>query len=90
MKKLELAFQAKSRSSCLGCKRPPVSYPSSPTKILQIPTGRNLIQKPCPETDYKVSVDGTVMVIGGTSAVAPLWSELVALLNQKLKSHALL
>jgi kumamolisin len=37
-----------------------------------------------PETGYNVQVDGTSMVIGGTSAVAPLWSGLIALLNQKL------
>jgi kumamolisin len=37
-----------------------------------------------PETGYKVLVDGQSLVIGGTSAVAPLWSGLIALLNQKL------
>lgn len=37
-----------------------------------------------PETGYSVLVDGESLVIGGTSAVAPLWSSLVALLNQKL------
>ena len=37
-----------------------------------------------PETGYNVLVDGESMVIGGTSAVAPLWSGLIALLNQKL------
>jgi kumamolisin len=37
-----------------------------------------------PETGYSVLVDGESMVIGGTSAVAPLWSGLVALLNEKL------
>jgi kumamolisin len=37
-----------------------------------------------PETGYNVLVDGKSMVIGGTSAVAPLWSGLIALLNQKL------
>jgi kumamolisin len=37
-----------------------------------------------PETGYKVLVDGKSLVIGGTSAVAPLWSGLIALLNQKL------
>jgi kumamolisin len=37
-----------------------------------------------PQTGYNVSVDGTALVIGGTSAVAPLWSALIALLNQKL------
>jgi kumamolisin len=37
-----------------------------------------------PYTGYKVRVDGFDMVIGGTSAVAPLWSGLIALLNEKL------
>jgi kumamolisin len=34
------------------------------------------------ETGYKVLVDGTSSVVGGTSAVAPLWAGLVARLNQ--------
>jgi kumamolisin len=38
-----------------------------------------------PETGYSVLVDGESLVIGGTSAVAPLWSGLIALLNEKLK-----
>ena len=37
-----------------------------------------------PESGYQVLVDGESLVIGGTSAVAPLWSALIALLNQKL------
>jgi kumamolisin len=37
-----------------------------------------------PETGYNVLVDGQSLVIGGTSAVAPLWSGLIALLNEKL------
>jgi len=37
-----------------------------------------------PQTGYKVRVDGEEFVIGGTSAVAPLWAGLVALLNQAL------
>ena len=37
-----------------------------------------------PETGYQVLIDGHSSVIGGTSAVAPLWSGLTALLNQKL------
>lgn len=35
-----------------------------------------------PSTGYEVRVDGTSMVIGGTSAVAPLWAALVARLAQ--------
>lgn len=37
-----------------------------------------------PATGYEVRVDGQQMVIGGTSAVAPLWAGLIARLNQKL------
>ncbi len=37
-----------------------------------------------PQTGYNVLVDGQSLIIGGTSAVAPLWSGLIALLNQKL------
>jgi kumamolisin len=37
-----------------------------------------------PESGYQVLVDGKSMVIGGTSAVAPLWSGMIALLNEKL------
>ena len=37
-----------------------------------------------PATGYQVRVDGQNMVIGGTSAVAPLLAGLVALLNQSL------
>jgi kumamolisin len=35
-----------------------------------------------PETGYEVYVDGQAMVIGGTSAVAPLWAGIVARLAQ--------
>jgi kumamolisin len=35
-----------------------------------------------PATGYQVRVDGQDVVYGGTSAVAPLWSALVALINQ--------
>jgi kumamolisin len=34
-----------------------------------------------PDTGYDVRVDGTDTVIGGTSAVAPLWAALIALIN---------
>jgi kumamolisin len=36
-----------------------------------------------PVTGYNVRVDGEDMVIGGTSAVAPLWAGLIALSNQQ-------
>jgi kumamolisin len=37
-----------------------------------------------PQTGYIVRVDGHEGTIGGTSAVAPLWAALIAILNQKL------
>lgn len=37
-----------------------------------------------PVTGYQVLVDGQSTVIGGTSAVAPLWAALIARLNQSL------
>jgi kumamolisin len=37
-----------------------------------------------PDTGYTVRVDGQTIPIGGTSAVAPLWAGLIALLNQGL------
>lgn len=41
-----------------------------------------------PATGYKVRVDGSDMVIGGTSAVAPLWAALAARLNQATGKRA--
>lgn len=35
-----------------------------------------------PDTGYAVRIDGTDTVVGGTSAVAPLWAALIARLNQ--------
>ncbi len=40
-----------------------------------------------PETGYNVVVDGQTTVIGGTSAVAPLWAGLLALINQSLGAN---
>jgi kumamolisin len=37
-----------------------------------------------PDTGYSVRVDGQNLVVGGTSAVAPLWAGLLARLNQQL------
>ena len=37
-----------------------------------------------PETGYAIEVDGAEQTIGGTSAVAPLWAGLIALLNESL------
>ena len=39
-----------------------------------------------PATGYQVGVDGTDTVVGGTSAVAPLWAGLMACLNSGLKT----
>jgi kumamolisin len=40
-----------------------------------------------PETGYDVLVDGQQTIIGGTSAVAPLWAALLARINQSLKKN---
>jgi kumamolisin len=40
-----------------------------------------------PVTGYNVVVDGQAAVIGGTSAVAPLWAGLLALINQSLGTN---
>jgi kumamolisin len=37
-----------------------------------------------PNTGYLIRVDGSEFPIGGTSAVAPLWAGLIALMNQSL------
>jgi kumamolisin len=37
-----------------------------------------------PNSGYQVRVDGSDLVVGGTSAVAPLWAALIALMNQQL------
>jgi len=37
-----------------------------------------------PSTGYQIRADGHSAVFGGTSAVAPLWAALVALMNQQL------
>jgi kumamolisin len=37
-----------------------------------------------PETGYQILADGQTGIVGGTSAVAPLWAGLIALINQKL------
>jgi kumamolisin len=40
-----------------------------------------------PNTGYNLLVDGQQEVVGGTSAVAPLWAGLIALLNQQLNTR---
>jgi len=41
-----------------------------------------------PDTGYDVRIDGQDTVIGGTSAVAPLWAALIARVNQALGKNA--
>lgn len=41
-----------------------------------------------PSTGYNVLVDGSKEIVGGTSAVAPLWAGLIALINQQRGSAA--
>jgi kumamolisin len=41
-----------------------------------------------PDTGYLVRIDGAEFIIGGTSAVAPLWAGLVALMNENLGESA--
>ena len=41
-----------------------------------------------PSTGYSIQVDGSKIILGGTSAVAPLWAGLVVLINEKL-GHSL-
>ena len=41
-----------------------------------------------PGTGYQIHVDGKDAVFGGTSAVAPLWAGLIALLNEQNKKSA--
>lgn len=41
-----------------------------------------------PETGYNILVDGQQEIVGGTSAVAPLWAGLIALVNQQRGSSA--
>ncbi len=36
-----------------------------------------------PQSGYNILVDGQQEVVGGTSAVAPLWAALIALINQQ-------
>jgi kumamolisin len=36
-----------------------------------------------PESGYNILVDGEKQVVGGTSAVAPLWAALITLINQQ-------
>jgi len=39
-----------------------------------------------PSTGYQIDVDGSDIIVGGTSAVAPLWAGLIACCNSSLKT----
>jgi kumamolisin len=41
-----------------------------------------------PNSGYQIDVDGSNIVVGGTSAVAPLWAGLIACFNSGLKTPA--
>ena len=41
-----------------------------------------------PNTGYNIRVDGSTGVVGGTSAVAPLWAGLIAVINQQTGTTA--
>jgi kumamolisin len=68
---------------------PPPSYQNAlnPTNVDTSQPGRG-VPDVCgdadPETGYQVLVDGQPQSIGGTSAVAPLWAGLTALMNESL------
>jgi kumamolisin len=66
------------------------SYQSSinvPVPVHSNPTGRgvpDVAGNADPATGYVVLIGGQDGVVGGTSAVAPLWAGLIALLNERL------
>jgi kumamolisin len=64
------------------------STASVPTNVNTGQTGRG-VPDVCgnadPETGYSIRVDGAQQTVGGTSAVAPLWAGLIALINQSLE-----
>jgi len=60
-----------------------LTYRSRPLAMRAIPDVAGCAD---PATGYKVRIDGVDAIIGGTSAVAPLWAGLTALLNESLGS----
>ena len=56
-----------------------VSFQSAPLSMRAIPDVAGCAD---PYTGYKIKIDGVDVVYGGTSAVAPLWAALTALLNE--------
>jgi kumamolisin len=69
---------------------PVPSYQSQISPVTNVDTGRSGRGVPdvCgnadPATGYSILVDGQQQTVGGTSAVAPLWAGLIALINQSL------
>jgi kumamolisin len=59
---------------------PPVKDPAGPVRRGVPDVSGNAATR----TGYNILVDGHSLVVGGTSAVAPLWAALIARLNQKL------
>ncbi len=57
-----------------------VGVPSSSTGGRGVP---DVSGDASPESGYSVLVDGQQQVVGGTSAVAPLWAGLITLINQR-------
>lgn len=58
-----------------------------PVPVASNPTGRgvpDVAGNADPASGYIIYLDGEQTVIGGTSAVAPLWAGLIALLNEKI------
>jgi kumamolisin len=73
---------------------PVPSYQSSIKLPVDITTGKagrgvpDVSGNGDPASGYLVRVDGQELPIGGTSAVAPVWAGLIALVNQKLDRRA--
>jgi kumamolisin len=69
---------------------PPPSYQTPVVQIKNVDTGNpgrgvpDVSGDADPETGYVIRVDGKDEVIGGTSAVAPLWAGLLALVNESV------
>jgi kumamolisin len=55
---------------------------SGATKVLKNRGVPDVAGDADPQTGYEVRIDGTDTIIGGTSAVAPLWAGLLARINQ--------
>jgi kumamolisin len=73
---------------------PPPDYQAAIANRLRSTAGRvgrgvpDIAGNADPNTGYKVRIDGVNTVLGGTSAVAPLWAGLFALINENLGKRA--